>query len=77
MLGEAERNSHSGDLQMAEEIYDRPRQKLCSPNPGLRETAMYIEDQAHILHESGYLKEAAYLVKWACELRQKLSEVGS
>jgi len=62
---------------MAEQIYERPRKKLSRTNPGLGDMARYIEDEARILHESGYLKEAEHLVKWACELRQKLSEMHS
>ncbi len=59
---------------MAEEIKDRRPIRPWDPNISLREMALFIEDKADVLHESGYLKEAAYLVKWARELRQKASE---
>ena len=61
---------------MADETYERARKKISSVNPSLGEIAAHIEDEARVLHESGYLKEASDLAKWARELRQKMSGAG-
>ncbi len=62
---------------MAEEIYHRARKKLSSENPNLNEIAVHIEDEARVLHESGYSKEASDLIRWARELRQKSTATGA
>ena len=56
---------------MAEESKIRVKKALSSGNPNTEEIAGHLEEVARDLHESGYINEASYLVKWAGELRQK------
>jgi len=56
---------------MAEQIYNRSRKVLSSINPEPKEIAGHLEDEARLLHESGYPREASDLIQWATELRQK------
>jgi hypothetical protein len=58
---------------MAEETYQKFRQRLSGSTPNLSEITRQIEDEARILHESGYSKEASNLRQWARELRVKSS----
>ncbi len=57
---------------MADVIEDVPAKKSYSTNPSLNQIAEYIEDQARVLQERGWTKDAADLIKWARELREKL-----
>lgn len=56
---------------MAEQVYQRSMKVISSTNPNPNEIAGHLEDQARVLHESGYFKEASDLIRWANELRQK------
>lgn len=58
---------------MAEEFRQIPKREYSS-SPDLRQIALYIEDHARVLQESGWTKDAADLLKWAGELRLKSVE---
>ncbi len=62
---------------MAEEIYNRSRKVISSSNPEPSEIAGHLEDEARLMHESGYPMEARDLIRWALELRQKGNGAGT